>query len=96
MKTTTRTKHETNTPLLALLRSATPDQRQRLADLAGTSVNYLYQLASGSRGSRLTVTLAFKIEDATRTLRAETGGAKSGLPVIAARDLADMGSNPEN
>lgn len=73
--------------MLALLRAATPDQRQRLADLAGTSVNYLYQLASCTRGTRLTADLAFRIEDATRKLHKE---AKGSLPTIEARLLSSM------
>lgn len=81
-----------NTPLLALLRQAAPEQRDRLATLAGTSVNYLYQLAVCSRGTRLTADLAFRIEDATRAVHKETKGK---LPVIPARVLSGMCAIPD-
>ena len=64
-------------PLSDWLRQATPQQRQRAAALAGTSENYLYQLAAGRRepGDGLAVRLA----DAIR----EVGGTS-----VSVRDLA--------
>lgn len=57
-----------------------------MATLAGTSVNYLYQLASCNRGVPK-ADLAFEIEDATQKLHQETGGR---LPVLTARQLSTM------
>lgn len=77
------------TPLLAWLRAATPEQRQRMATLATTTTNYLYQCASpnGGRGKKLTADLAFRLEDAMVVIEAESGGA---LPAVTARELAAM------
>ena len=66
-------------PLLDWLRQATPAQRERAAALAGTSENYLYQLAAGRREPG--VGLAVRLADAIR----EVG---SGLPEVTVRDLA--------
>lgn len=76
----------TDTPLAEWLRAAGADQRLRMAELAGTSVNYLYQLA-GCYRKQVKADLAFRIEDATKTLHAESGGK---LPIIAARTIATM------
>lgn len=64
-------------PLSDWLRQATPQQRQRAAALAGTSENYLYQLAAGRREPG--VGLAVRLADAIR----EVGG-----PSVSVRDLA--------
>jgi hypothetical protein len=77
---------KTPTPLLEWLRAASNDQRARAAALAGTSVNYLWQLAGCHRGVPK-ADLAFMLEDAFRKLHAETDGA---LPLITARDLSTM------
>lgn len=77
---------KTDTPLAEWLRKATPDERTRMATLAGTTVSYLYQLAGGHRGVPKS-DLAFSIEDATFVLNKYTGGR---LPVITARELATM------
>ena len=71
--------------LAAWLQKATPEQRERAACLAGTSVNYLYQLAAHRREPK--VGLAVGLEDAFRTMHTETRGE---LPLITARDLAVM------
>lgn len=81
MNTTTKT-----TPLAEWLRAAAPEQRARLADLAGTSVNYLYQLAGCSR-KEPKARLALAIESATIKLYQESNGF---LPVITARTMAAM------
>lgn len=73
----------TATPLLVWLRAATPDQRSRLAAIAGTSVTYLYQLATCTR-PRPSAELALAIEDGTRLM------ADEGLPVVSVRELATM------
>jgi hypothetical protein len=75
-----------DTPLATWLRKATPEQRERCAALAGTSYSYLYSLAGGHR-QQISAKLAFGIEDATRTLSAET---RRALPVVTARQLAYM------
>lgn len=74
-----------NTPLAAWMRAATPDQRERLATLSGTSVNYLWQIATCRRMPN--VALAVGIEDASKVLRAES---KRKLPLVTAREIATM------
>jgi hypothetical protein len=73
-------KHET--PLAAWLRSATPEERDRLATLAGTETNYLYQLAACRREPK--VGLALRIEVATEELQ------RDGLERITVEQLATM------
>ena len=67
------------TRLSKWLIEATPEQRERVAALSGTSVNYLYQLAACMREAK--VTLAFAIEDAT---------CEVGPFCVTARELATM------
>lgn len=74
------------TILLDLLRTCTPEERDRLARLAGTKVNYLYVLAGCHRGAPRTM-LAAAIEDASRVLHKETHGR---TPIVTMRDLASM------
>lgn len=74
------------TPLLDFLRAASPEERTRAAALAGTSVSYLYQLATCAR-PKASAALAVGIEDATRTMHTETGGR---LPIVDVRTLATM------
>lgn len=62
-------------------------ERQMTANLAGTSANYLYQLAGGNHRRKCSVVLAQKIEHATRTMHQATDGR---LPVITVYDLAGM------
>jgi hypothetical protein len=69
----------TKTPLARWLSEATPDQRDRVLTIAGTSLNYLYQLAACMREPK--VGLAFRIEDATR---------EAGPFTVTARELAIM------
>lgn len=71
------------TPLLAWLRAATPEERERAAQLAGTSVSYLYQLATCTR-PRPSAELALAIEDATRDME------RVGLPRVTVREIATM------
>jgi hypothetical protein len=56
-----------NAPLLTSLRSASASQRNSVTISAGTSVDYLYQLAGGSRVA--SAELAAKIEHAVADLR---------------------------
>lgn len=72
------------TPLTALLRACSPEQREWLAQRAGTSVNYLYSLA-GCHRERVSATLALAIEDASTLLH-----ARCGTPRITAREIATM------
>lgn len=51
--------------------------------MAGTSVNYLYQISTCRREPK--VGLAFRIEQGTRHLSEQTHGR---LPVVTAADLA--------
>lgn len=80
------TAQKSTTPLSAWLRAATKDERKRAADLAETTVNYLFQLA-GCHRPKPSSDLAFRIEDATRQMHVSTGGR---LPVITARELSTM------
>lgn len=72
-------------PMAEWLRLASAEQRERCASLAGTSVNYLYQIAGLRREPK--VGMGVLIEDATTTLHEESMGL---LPVVTARDLATM------
>lgn len=74
------------TCLLTLLRACSEDEREQLAALAGTKVNYLYSVAGCSR-AQMRVGLAFAIEDASEHLHKKTNGR---VPKITARDLATM------
>ena len=74
------------TPIARWLRLATPEERTRAAALAGTSVNYLYQLAGAFRGAPR-VDKAFALEDAFRILHEESLGR---LPLITAREISIM------
>lgn len=74
------------TPLLALLRSCTQDERDRLASLAGMSANYLYQIGTCERPRPGALT-AVNIEKASRVLHAETKGR---TPVVTVQELATM------
>lgn len=80
---------EAVTPLLAWMRAATVEQRERMAALADTKVLYLYQLASpgGGRGKKITADLAFRLEDAMATIEKESEGT---LTAVSARELAAM------
>ncbi len=74
------------TPLAALLRECDDAQRDRLAALAGTTVNYLYNLAGCHRRDPSS-SLAVGIEDASRKLHAETKGRTR---IVTVRELASM------
>lgn len=65
------------TALRDWMRAATADEQAELAALAGTSRNYLYQLAIGHRTAR--AEMAGAIEAASRALRAKN----RALPVIS-------------
>lgn len=67
------------TPLARWLSEAAPHERDRLASIAGTSLNYLYQLSACMREPK--VGLAFRIEDATREI---------GPFTVTAREMATM------
>jgi hypothetical protein len=80
-------KNSPKTPLLALLRDLkTDDKRDELASLAGTSRNYLYQLAGCYRGEAgCCPALAERVAAASVTLR-----KKYKTPVVTAAQLVDM------
>lgn len=78
---------EQPTILLTWLREANADQRERMAQLAGTTSNYLYQIATGKRGRALSAGLVFRLEDAMQTVERESGGR---LKAISARELSSM------
>lgn len=70
-------------PLLLVLRGCTVPQQHRLAELAGTKRNYLYQLAGKSRSPN--VALAVAISGASRILHQETNGK---TPIITVEQFA--------
>lgn len=79
-------KNDPTTPLLALLRSLTDEQRETLAKNAGTTVSYLYSLATCQRASCRTK-LAIKIEEAAKLMHQETLGVS---PIVTMQELATM------
>lgn len=74
-----------STPLLDYIRLATEQERAETAALAGTSVGYLYQIATCVR-PRPSAILACAIEDATREMQKRNGV----LPIVTVRELATM------
>lgn len=74
------------TKLADFLRAATPEEREQCATKAGTSVQYLYQLA-GLHRTNPGVQIAVGIERATTEMSRESDGR---LPVVTALDLAEM------
>lgn len=79
-------KNEPQTPLLALLRALTPEQRETFAGFANTSVSYLYSLGSCQRGACRSA-LALQIEKASEKMCKITGGKS---PIVTMRELASM------
>lgn len=77
------------TPLLALLRQLTEDQRTQLAQDAGTRVDYLYALASCTRKS-CKAKLAAGIEQATRLMAERTKKTDTPTAVITVAELGSM------
>lgn len=78
--------NEPKTPLLALLRMLTPEERWQLAFDAGTTVSYLYSLAGCTR-KQCRADKAVKIEEATRLMRKAKRGK---TPIITVTELATM------
>ena len=76
-----------NTPLAAWMRAAPVEHRERLALLSGTTVNYLWQIATCRREP--SVSLAMGIEDGTKQIRSEMRG-RNRLPVVTMREIATM------
>lgn len=74
-----------NNPLANWLREASDADRERLAAIAGTQVNYLWHLSSGRREPK--VRLAFAIEEASKKLWAESGGR---LGIVTAAEIAQI------
>ena len=70
------------TPLLALLRAPTPERRAEFAMLAGTTVEYLYQLAGCNRGACRSL-LAKRIADASEVWAKCYGTPSVGVEVLA-------------
>lgn len=79
-------KNPAQTPLLALLRSLNDEQRAALAEDAGTSVSYLYSLASCQREACRTA-LALRIQQASERMHEHTGGL---TPIVTMAELATM------
>ena len=82
--------NEPKTPLLALMRALTPDERLWLADHAGTSVAYLYGLAGCQRRSCRS-SLALKIVEGVEILRDQRPSKmRREIPDISMEVLATM------
>lgn len=79
-------KNDPKTPLLALMRVLTDEQRKQLAEDAATSVSYLYSLASCQRAACGSA-LAQRIERATMKMSERTLGL---TPVVTMAELATM------
>jgi hypothetical protein len=77
-------KNPPQTPLLAALRALDDSQRAEFAQEAGTSVSYLYKLATCSRRS-CRAALAKGIADASVTME-----RRHGSPAVTMDDLATM------
>jgi hypothetical protein len=74
-------------PLTALLRACKDDdERCAFAEMAGTTVNYLYALAGCHRGQPR-AGLAVGIEDASVILNRQTKGR---TPIVTVREIATM------
>lgn len=73
------------------IRLANPSQRERLAQLAGTSEGYLYGLA-GLHRKGIGAKLAVRIQRGTEQLHEESGGV---LPIITVEDLAFAAEDDE-
>ena len=70
------------------LRLATPEEREQLASAAGTSVNYLYQLAAGTETDYkryATSETAIKIEKGAAALTEASNGR---LPTLLRTDMS--------
>lgn len=85
-KTRKHRRTDVDTPMLWLLRTCTPEQRQWLAERADTDVNYLYAIA-GCHRKKISVQLAFAIEKASEHLHVETGGK---TPIVTAQQISTM------
>lgn len=74
-------------PLTALLRACKDDtERQAFAEMAGTTVNYLYALA-GCHRDQPRAALAVGIEDASFVFHKQTNGR---IPIVTVREIATM------
>jgi DNA-binding Xre family transcriptional regulator len=74
------------TPLLEVLRQCTTEQQQQIADMAGTTRNYLYQLATCQRKST-SVSKAASISMAVTRMHVITLGK---VPKISMEEIAEM------
>ncbi len=69
--------------LIEFLRNATPEQRQELAEEAGTTVGYLYQLAEvNGKGAhrRASLELATRISRASQSIAKKYKKGRQGKP----------------
>lgn len=79
--------NDPKTPLLAVLRALSPEQRAEFASEARTEVSYLYALGTCARRSPR-ATLAKSIADASVTM-----SRRHGTPVVTMDQLAVMCSS---
>lgn len=76
-----------NTPLARWMIAATGDEIRMLADMAGTSPQYLYQIAHGYR--RASAEMAGMIELMAYIIRRDAHNGSTRLPVLSRADLCD-------
>jgi AraC-like DNA-binding protein len=67
--------------------TATPEEVDRAARVAGTSPVYLYHLSRQYRGTKPNVVLALGIDRATAGISTENGGR---TPHVTVHDLAEL------
>jgi hypothetical protein len=74
------------------MRSATRAEKQRLAELAGTKVSYLYFLSNphSRYGREASAELAQRLEAASERIRNESKEARARLPKLLRTDLAPV------
>lgn len=76
------------TPLLRFLRAASKAEKMRCAELAGTSVGYLYQLADPDHREPK-IGLALRIVDAIRVVALERF-KRGEHPALETLDITDL------
>lgn len=77
------------TPLLDILRACTVPEQEELAKMAGTTRNYLYQVATCHRKA-VRVSTALAISEAVTRMHVRTLGR---IPKISVSDIATMCAN---
>lgn len=77
------------TPLQHWMRLATPEEQEEMAQLAGTSRDYLYQIASPAKHRGISSRMAGFLVAAAAKVR-EASPRRDILPVLTRADLSDV------